>query len=90
MSITKDFEKRNMTFDADGDPDYHDSTQDVDQLLAHTRNLEAMLRKHEWARYDSEWGLSHCPECSGDRDDTGWITDKIGHSPDCELARLIE
>ena len=51
------------------------------RLLEHTRKLEAMLKKHEWEL--SESGLDFCMECGGGRT-------MSGHSPDCELARLIE
>ena len=47
-------------------------------LINHARALEAMLRKHEWSAGD--FG-GRCPECDG--------VDHRGHSPDCELARLI-
>ena len=53
----------------------------VYDLLAHTSKLEAMLRKHEWVTPRIEDG--DCPECRCNR----W---GIGHSPDYELARLIE
>ena len=61
----------------------------VYDLLAHTSKLEAMLRKHEWADKnfgmesdESVYTISKCPECEMER--------LNGHSPDCELARLIE
>lgn len=62
---------------------------DVLELLEHTINLEAMLRKHQWANYDSEWGDCRCPECGGSRYSVGHPAEKIGHSPDCALAKLI-
>ena len=52
---------------------------DVEDLITHARALEAMLKKHEFSGGDhSIW----CPECKG------YYAD--GHSPDCELARLLE
>lgn len=58
------------------------SKQDVEKLLAHTRALEAMLKKHEW-KWDGELADSFCLEC-------GRIKDHRGHTHDCELARLLE
>lgn len=53
---------------------------DVNELLTHARALEAMLTKHEWI-LDDHMGNGYCPECGSKMN---------GHSPDCELARLIE
>jgi len=49
---------------------------DVVRLLAHTRKLEAMLKRQE---FDDD-GI--CKECHSPRS-------LFEHSPDCELARLI-
>lgn len=66
------------------------SHSDVIILLNHARALEAMLRKHEWARYNAEWSIASCPECGGDREDIGWAFQRVGHAPDCQLARLLD
>lgn len=57
--------------------------RDVDELLAHTRQLEAMLKKHEWVDYD---GTDYCVECVGLKH----YGNPKGHAPDCELAKLLE
>lgn len=49
-------------------------TQDVAQLLDHTRQLETMLRKH--GIDDTQW----CRECE----------EFDEHSPNCALAKLLE
>jgi hypothetical protein len=46
-------------------------------LLARTRALEAMLKKHEW--YDD----FYCQECSS-------TLGPIEHAPGCQLAKLLE
>ena len=56
------------------------SMVDVDRLLAHTRKLEAMLKKHEFS--DNDYVDNFCPSC--------YNYEIEGHSPDCELARFIE
>lgn len=78
MSITKDFEAKE--FDADNWNKAYLST-DVTPLLAHTRALEAMLKKHEWAKYDSDYGVSSCPECGADKP----IYLPPRHAPNCQL-----
>ena len=80
MSITKDFEKRpkeTALFAGHGE---WFATEDVLRLLAHTRALEAMLKKHEWCENDTNW--RHCDECG--------TSETSGHKPDCQLAKLIE
>lgn len=84
MSITKDFETRPAGCMECGGA----RIEDVNALLAHTRDLEAMLKKHEWSSvewdgnyYDHE-DKDACPECRG------WK--EKGHSPDCAIAKLIK
>lgn len=82
MSITKGFEgkllrARNFVPDAK----VFMST-DVKSLLDHARALEAMLKKHEWC-IEGIYTDSVCPECGGGRR-------LNGHSPDCQLAKLLE
>jgi len=52
----------------------------VNALISHTRKLEAMLKKHEFS--DNDYMDNFCPSC--------YNYEIEGHSPDCELARLIE
>jgi len=82
MSITHKFEERELRLDYGKSLTiHHYGVLDVRELLAHTRALEVMLKKHEWHRDGPNY--SHCPEChSGER--------YTGHSPDCQLARLLE
>lgn len=56
------------------------SHADVMELLAHTRKCEEMLRKLEWSGSD----------CIGDYCSFCYEYEKDGHSPDCELAKLIK
>jgi len=72
MSLTKNFEKR-QGYDL---PNYVYAYEDVAELLAHTRSLEAMLKKHEWG---SE---NRCLEC--------YAVIDLPHTPNCPLAKLIE
>lgn len=79
MSITKDFEKRLLR----QPPFYRE--KDVEELLAHTRALEAMLKKHEWnAGKDDQHPDDCCPECKAFKYVPG------GHKQDCQLAKLLE
>lgn len=83
MSITKDFEKRNMV-----EVFERYTREETEKLLAHTRALEAMLKKHERVKVsiDKEdvcW--DYCPECRE------YFPNGMGmHKPDCELANLLE
>lgn len=86
MSITNGFEDKR----AWSDVGHVYSEIYVDDLLAHARALEAMLKKHEFANYDSEWGDSRCPECGGSKESMGNPEESIGHAPDCQLAKLLE
>jgi hypothetical protein len=61
----------------DNDQEWVDS-ESFQELLTHARSLEAMMRKHEWQLA----GYSVCLECDE--------LESSGHSPDCELARLLE
>lgn len=82
MRITKDFEKRFLCEAASGS---RFVSEEVVKLLAHARALEDMLRKHEWDGFDfgdDEMCPDCCPECESARTN--------GHSPGCELARLLE
>lgn len=78
MSITKDFEKRKKGTGSTFGDYYFES--DVAELLAHTRALEAMLKKHEWVTWVDD--VRYCPECEEH--------DFVGHRPDCQLAKLLE
>ena len=51
MSISKDFEKY-QTFG--GGFGYIYFAWRIEELLAHTRALEAMLKKHEWHGFDQD------------------------------------
>jgi len=86
MSITKDFEKRSrIHLDVYGpsgpvqeelyDPDM------TDKLLAHARALEEKLKCLEWLG-DDEGNMGTCPICG--------TAEFQGHSPDCQLNRLLE
>jgi hypothetical protein len=80
MSITKEFEERETEFaEASTFKAYH--SRDVDQLLAHTRALEKMLKKHEFSAYDDYHDCAMCPQC-------GEVEGK--HYINCELAKLLE
>jgi len=79
MSITTGFEEREEYCGGDDINLSYFSVKDTLELLAHTRALEAMLRKHEFVL---ETVYSFCPECSGMK--TG-----NGHSTDCQLAKLL-
>lgn len=81
MSITKDFERREMNGRQASQVFYWPA--DVKQLLAHARALEDMLRKHQW----SDEGV-FCPECGYWK--PGSKVSHVGHSPDCALAKLLE
>ena len=87
MSITKGFEKRRAFPVADGPAMFY--WDDVGHLLRHARELETMLKKHEWD-YHSDWSVWTCPECGGDKEDIGVLGQLVGHSPDCALAKLLE
>ena len=76
MSITNNFEALPAGCMECGGP----YSKDVVALLDHARALEAMLKKHEWCAI--AWGSAGCPECMKQ---TGQ-----GHSPDCQLDRLLE
>lgn len=56
------------------------------ELLVHARALEAMLRKHEF-NGNPEPCTGVCPEC---RRPEPLLDDAEAHSPDCELAKLLE
>ena len=47
-------------------------------LLSHARQLEAMLKKHQ---HSGSILFPRCPECGCPED--------LGHTPTCELARLL-
>ena len=84
MSITKDFEVL-LIHDPEGG-NYYNSIF-VHALLAHTRALEAMLKKHEWQVIPEHADNRHpyseeCPECHQEKE--------AGHSRDCHLAKLLE
>jgi hypothetical protein len=76
MSITSGFEERESL----GNSYYYHEA--VDQLLAHTRALEAMLKKHEWDGRDADLDEA-CLEC-------GRYYGFANHLPDCQLAKLLE
>lgn len=82
MSITKGFEKGRWRADAFTADTLVYGQNDVDQLLTHARDLEAMLRKLEWADTD-DFGDRYCPECEMSR---------LGgdHTTDCQLAKLLD
>lgn len=79
MSITKDFENR-----------YHGAgtvvgfylPEDVNELLAHTRALETMLKWHEWTPWDGTSDPVYCRSCHGNI--------REGHKPECKLSKLLE
>jgi len=73
MSITSGFEKKEIIDPSGGS--YYNAIF-VQDLLAHARALEDMLRKHQWSG-DGPW----CQECGNHQDD--------GHASDCSLAKLI-
>lgn len=81
MSITKDFEKRVKGVADEYTLEYMFELKDVVELLAHARALEAMLKKHEWSDNGFDDELD-CKECG--------CSELIGHSPDCQLAELLE
>jgi len=72
MSITSGFEESKNALTRTY-PDFR-----VDALLAHTRALEAMLKKHEWTK-------PYAPTCS----ECG-MYESQGHAPNCQLAKLLE
>lgn len=83
MSITKDFEKKRFEIEHQpGYSSYYYKSEDVDKLVAHTRALETMLKKHEWSARDGVDLDSACPECRG------W--ECLDHEPDCQLAKLLD
>jgi len=83
MSVMRDFEKKAKKHPEIGH--YWDFLTII-ELLEHARALEAMLKKHEWepSQVDDEDGVFPlvCIECHGDK--------RIGHRPDCQLAKLLE
>lgn len=80
MSITKDFEKKAIKNQEVG---YIWKFLDVIALLHHARELESMLKKHEWSARVGQDCDHGCPEC--------WEWEVFGkHAPDCPLAKLIE
>jgi len=79
MSVTKEFEDHANKAGNFLSRAVVYSMVDVDRLLAHTRALESMLKKHEWASGD---GGCECPECGELK--------QYDHSPDCQLAKLLE
>lgn len=74
MSITKDFE--NVAWNESTEITGTYKVEEVDELLAHTRALEVMLKKHERVG-----GV--CPECGV------WALE-VNHKRDCQLAKLLE
>lgn len=82
MSITKDFEK--MAWGSHGDECSYD-TDLVNELLAHTRALEAMLKKHQYADKAPD-NDPLCPEC-GALEPIGSFH---GHRPNCQLGKLLD
>lgn len=73
MSITNGFEDRHRgECEGVGYADYA-----VAELLAHTRALEAMLKKHQ----RTVGGV--CPEC------LAWALD-VNHKRGCKLAKLLD
>lgn len=82
MSITKGFEERRAFPVADGPARFY--WDDVGHLLRHARELEAMLKKHEWAATLGPDRDAACPECGE------WAGLGGKHAPDCQLAKLLE
>jgi len=76
MSITNNFEALPAGCMECGGP----YIKDVVALLDHARALEAMLKGFEWV--DNEWDEKWCLNCGNPIES--------GHSPDCQLARLLE
>lgn len=94
-SITEGFEDRKVcSWEFSGGTHVYGQS-DVDELLAHARQLEArnkelvaMLWRHEWSGEDGE-GNAVCPECF--RAETAGVFGHIPgkHKDDCQLAKLI-
>ena len=54
--------------------------EETEKPLAHARALEAKLKEREW-QYDTDSGVYICSKCGGL---------KPTHSPNCELAKLLD
>lgn len=83
MNISHKFEMR--FYSRLGDDVYGYPSEAVTQLLAHTRALEAMLKKHEWHGFDHSLEIDACPECLA----ICYSLEPIVHAPDCQLAALL-
>lgn len=88
MSITKDFEKKLERIGDYWSWEWAYKQDDVDELLAHARALEAMLKKHELVKENIDadgvcW--DYCPECR-----EYFPIGKGVHKISCQLAKLLE
>lgn len=73
VSITKDFETRQAGCMECGGA----KSEDIAELLAHARALDAMLKAHEFD--GQETGDGTCISCG-----------QYPHTEDCQLAKLLE
>lgn len=80
MSITKEFEERRIRADEFIGTTRVYGANDVRALLAHARALEAMLENVQWS-----YGGDECPICYRSS-----VYDYAKHTPDCQLAKLLE
>lgn len=78
MSITKDFESKIRESRYHLFPIAFWAEEDVRELLAHARALEAMLKGYMYA--PGVW--SNCSCCGKE--------EGMGHFPNCQLAKLLE
>lgn len=82
MSVTVGFEERECGMKTPGSRYY--LPEDVNQLLAHARALEAMLKRVERVMFKDTkteaFSWVECPICNEER----------YHAPDCQLAKLLE